>query len=262
MRLRSENISIKIANLDAKDDAVDLNIADLEHQIIARIDSIESANRLEADALRSQINDLNNQIVTLNSEINNLKVRADGTNAEIISLSDRVTVIENSVIDINDDLADLYDSTGLVVSIYEVDCNTNNLKTIQRTLVVTSFIEDRSCVLVENVSRDDVPIVSVAKAETSWATDCSDFIRLGGRYSDACHGPVYTSEFFSGHTDGEIGSTYLQYESLQAPGDRIRYDPVAETIYTSGHLKYLASDFLPNIYIVTVIGTREYHSPQ
>ncbi len=257
------NIFSKIADLDEKDNAMELNIADLESQIISRIESIEDTNRVEIETLRSQINDLKNQIVELNSEIEYLNMRADGTDAEILSLNDRVTVVENSIIDINDDLISLYDSVGLMISRYEVDCNRNNVGTFQGALVGGwVFQNENACILVEDVDSEDMPIVSVYQDRVSKATE---YINCYTTYTwSSCSSYYgYFDEFKVGDLDGGYSPGSGQPDDTWlGPGPYIRYDSLSRYLYTSSHYVSSASNTTSYIYYVTVIGTKEYFSPQ
>jgi gas vesicle protein len=262
------NIFIKISDLDEKDNAMDLNIADLESQIMARIESIEDANRIEVETLRSQIDNLNNQIVALNSEIEQLKLRADETDVEILSLNDRVTVIENSIIDINDDLVSLYDSVGLMISRYEVDCNRNNVGAFQDVVVGSWTLQnDNACILVEDVDSEDMPIVSVYQDLVSKGTEYTNcyntYIHTTSPWSYCSSYYNYFDEFKVGTLDGGYSpGSGNPDDTWLGPGPYIRYDSQSRYLYTSSHYVSSTTNTTSYIYYVTVIGTKEYFSPQ
>ena len=262
------DINLRIEELNSKDNSTDVKIDDIEYLINERISSIEDSNRAEVDLLKAQIDALNSQVSGLNSQINTLRNRANDTDADIIALTNRIDVIDNSVIEINDDIIGLYDSVGLMISRYTVDCNRNNLGAYQNVVVGVSTLENKNtCILVEDVT--EMPIVSVYQdriSNTTSMVDCYNTYMHTGSPWTYC-GSYYSNsfdEFKVGVFDGGFSPGSGQPDDTWlGPGANIRYDTSGRYIYTGSHYpnpNYM--DTTPYVYHVTVIGTKQYYSPQ
>ena len=255
------DINIRIEELNSKDNNTDVKIDDIEYLINERISSIEDSNRAEVDLLKAQIDALNSQVSGLNSQINTLRNRANDTDADIIALTNRIDVIDNSLIEINDDIIGLYDSVGLMISRYTVDCNKNNLGAYQNIVVGGFPVENKyACILVEDVT--EMPIVSVYQDRISNNTehvDCYNRYLYTGEPWTYCSNyySVSWQEFMLGRFDGGQSNSYGTWLS---PGANIRYEPTGRYLYTGSY--YTTTDTTPYVYHVTVIGTKQYYSPQ
>jgi len=240
---------------EEKDQEIEDAVIAIESRLESKIDSLTALHNEEVASLQSEIDSLRSEIQVLRDS--SIQSQGDITQvfSEIRELDVRVTNIENVQLDLSEDVLSLYDSVGLQISHYEVDCNQNNLAAAQRIPFGISWIEDRKCVLVENVDVSNTPVVSVAQKNTSWFTD---YVTRGG----AVPGQNWLDEFKVGVRDGgyspgggDPDDTYL------GPGHSLRYDPTTQEIYTAGHWKNSSTDLNPNIYIVTVIGNQSYTSP-
>jgi hypothetical protein len=265
------DISMSIEELKQKDSSTETKINDMEYLINEKISSIEESNRIEAELLRAQIDDLNTQIAGLNSQINSIRNNANNTDANVAALTNRVDIIENSVIEINDDIISLYDSVGLMISRYTVDCNKNNLGVYQDVVLGGSTLQNRhTCILVEDVDLTEMPTVSVFQDRISNTTeyvDCyNEYMYTGSPwvycnwYYSMSFDEFKVGVFDGGHSpgSGQPDDTWL------GPGPYIRYDSNGRYLYTSSHYgdPWTTTGTTPYIYHVTVIGTKEYYSPQ
>jgi len=241
---------------EEKDQEIEDTMSVIERRLESKIDAMVTLHNEEVNRLQSEIDSLRSDIQVLRDS--SIQSQSDITRAlsEIRALDVRITDIENVQLDLSEDVLGLYDSVGLRISRYEVDCNMNNLAAAQHIPVGSSWIENRSCVLVENIDSDQMPVVSISQRNTSWGTECSDYITRNGTYSCPYS---WAYEFMVGSEDGALRN--YTSEVYLGPGSTLRYDSVTQTIYTAGHWKNSSTDLTPNIYIVTVIGNQTYTSP-
>ena len=243
---------------EEKDQEIENAVIAIESRLESKIDSLIALHNEEVARLQSEIDSLRSEIQVLKDSSNQSQSDIAQVFSEIRALDVRVTNIENVQLDLSEDVLSLYDSVGLQISHYEVDCNTNNLAAVQRIPSGISWIVDRKCVLVENVDISNIPVVSVAQKNTSWFTDYIDYVTRYGGYS----GQSWADEFKVGVRDGGYSpGGGMSDQTYLGPGHSLRYDPTTQEIYTAGHRKNSATDLNPNIYIVTVIGNQSYTCP-
>lgn len=249
-------LSAAVLLSEEKDREIQDSVSEIESRLESKIDALVAIQEEEVSRLQNEIASLRNEILAL--ELSNQRAQDDASQAlsEIRALDARITNIENVQLSLSEDVLSLYDSVGLQLSRYEVDCNMNNLASAQHIPVGTSWIEDRKCVLVEDVNADDMPVISITQVKTSWATECSDYYSRTGSYS--C--PIsWSTEFQQGIYDGGL----VQYgiNDILGTGSAFRFDALTQEIYTAGHYKRSSTDLTPNIYIVTVVGNQSFTSP-
>lgn len=238
---------------EEKDREIQNSIIELETEIDLRINNLLIIQEQEILRLENEISFLRNKILEL--ELSNQQIQDDTLQAlsEIQTLDTRITNIENTQLAFSEDILHLYDSVGLQISRYEVDCNSNNLAAIQTFLIGTARYQDRKCILVEGVDINNMPIISIAQNKTSWATD---YFLAGISYSS------WLDEFKVGIYDGGYSpGSGMPDDTYLGPGSSFRYDSITQQIYTAGHYKTSSTNIIPDIYIITVIGNQIFTSP-
>jgi hypothetical protein len=195
----SDALAERVAALEAENQSQADKLAELEATLGAESENVdeaftESTNRLDS---------LENETSTLNSDLT--------------ALADRVAVLESQ-------------SSDLITSVYEVDCNQVNLYDSTGAY---------RCDIVTGVASDSIPLVQLYNnREISW-------------------------EWFTQWSCGYIGSFCANADKAmesQSPGMGVRYDEDSETIYVAPH--YMTHDDTTNtMYTVVVVGDQAYSAP-
>jgi len=264
-----EQIYTKIEEINASNIVLNNEINEIRSEFYAQIGELDSDYSAQIDLLLSENSRLRGEIDRLNSEIVSLNSKNDSNKQDILDLSYRVLSIENSILSIDDEIESLYDSAGLRISRYTVDCNDNNLNSIQYVTVGTWTLRNtKSCIIVNDVDIDDMPIVSVKHVRRSLFSEYSNcyddyyYTSNPWLYCDTYYRNLF-DEFKVGNLDGGYSPGSGQPDdTYMGPGIHIRYDEVERYIYTSSHYNHSVTTTTPYIYHVTVIGNREYSSPQ
>ena len=173
-------------------------IQDIEDRI-SQIETIHESNpdedlseeieelKTENDLLQSNIDELTNTISVLTSTI-------DSLSEQINQQETRLQGLENS-------------DTPLVISIYEVDCNSTFLE--QTT-------NNYRCNLVEGVLANDIPLVQI--------------------FNNREAGSEYFAQWSCANSGSACNNSYQTFE-YATPGMGLLYDIDAQLIYTSPHYR-------------------------
>ena len=231
------------AQEDQPESGLEQRVADLE---AAQAESDRGLQE-QIDALAAQVESQGQQLAAAESEIETLS-------AAVAELEGRVDGVATSVSNLELEVSAFYETFGLQVSSYEVDCNAQTLLDTQITFVDGEAVRNAACILVDGIDPTDFPLVQVVQDNTMLATDCIDYGGSGGICSMG-----WTAEFQIGIFDGgqDRGSAYSK---MMGPGVQLRFDPVTQQIYTAGHHRS-CEDSSPAVYHVTVVGSRAYAAP-
>jgi hypothetical protein len=175
-----------------------------------KLAELEAALGVESENVDEALTESTNRLDSLENETNTL-------NSDLTTLADRVAVLESQ-------------SSDLITSVYEVDCNYTTLDTVDNL----SY-----CPLVTGVNAANIPMVQFfnnREIEANYLPQWSCW--YGGAY---CWGGEDTFRF-------------------QSPGMGFRYDEDMQTIYAAPHYK-ANTDPTQTVYTVVVIGDKAYAAP-
>ena len=242
----------------------DAQIADLQ----SKIDSL----RMEDSSIYTYVdNKVSSSQTTLEGEIALLEGFDDSVADSIANINTSIGLLNDSINDQQTQIDELYNSMGLIISQYDVDCNQQNIRVsagyyayysggwIFSTSYPGSYTTSYSmnpveCTLVSNIPSSDVPLVQVYQDNYSSVTDFYNHPGSTDYYS-------YSGSWAPGSQDGGYTTGFGGATSYPGPGFQLRYDSSLGTIYTAPHYVSDAADKTPRTYHVTVIGTTQYTAP-
>jgi uncharacterized coiled-coil protein SlyX len=245
--------------------------ADSDEKIASVNASIAEMNARLA-ALENTVTDQRTQIAEDKTTIATLYSNLSDAQNQISQLQTDVDALEVSVDSILDDIDELYNSIGLVVSEYTVDCNSNNIDSLNpdwwalyypgpgwtyTTSFPTSgytafyYATNHDCVLAEGISEGDMPLIQVYQDQQMMV---SDFFDYPYQYT-------WSDYWMLSSKDGGLWTSKSGSQNYHGPGIQYRYDASMGIIYTAPHYEYSSSSTSARNYHVVIIGNKSYSAP-